>query len=79
MQVGALSSVAIKSDRYVISATAEILSVQRLVYVADEVQDELQGFIAGSECGVWVQDDGCLFLFRISSSGSPESHWVRHT
>jgi hypothetical protein len=41
MQVGTLSSVAVKSDGDVVSSAAKILGVQRLVDVADEVQDEL--------------------------------------
>lgn len=66
MQVGTLSSVAVKSDGDVVSATAEILGVQRLVDVAYEVQDEFQGFVTGSEGGVRVQDYGGLFGFVVS-------------
>ena len=66
MQIGALGSVAIEGDGNVVSATAEILGVQWLVDVAYEVHDELEGFVACSESGVWVQDDRRLFVSVVS-------------
>lgn len=62
MQVGTLSSVAVKSDGDVVSATAEILGVQRLVDVAYEVQDEFQGFVASAEGVGGVEEEGSLLI-----------------
>ena len=66
VQVGALGAVAVESNGDIVSSAAEILGVQGLVDVADEVQDEFQGFVASSESGVWVQDDGCLLSSPVS-------------
>jgi hypothetical protein len=57
---------AIEGDGNVVSSAAEILGVEGLVDVADEVHDELEGFVAGPESGVWVQDDRCLFVSVVS-------------
>ena len=60
MQVGALGAVAVEGYGDVVAAAAEVFGVQGLVDVADEVQDEFEGFVAGAESGVWVEDDGGL-------------------
>lgn len=81
VQVGALGAVPVEGDGDVVSATAEILGVQRLVDVADKVQDKFQGFVTGPECGVWVQDDGSLLYlwsaFDVSLGSLKDKHtWL---
>ena len=57
---------AVEDYRDVVAAAGQVFGVEGLVDVADEVQDEFQGFVASSECGVWVQDDGCLLSSPVS-------------
>ena len=60
MQVCALGSVAVEGYRDVVAAAGQVFGVQGLVDVADEVQDEFQGFVAGAEGGGGVEEEGGL-------------------
>ena len=51
VQIRSLSPVTVELDWDVVAAAREILGVQGLMDVADEVEDEFQGFVAGAE---WV-------------------------
>ena len=61
MQVCALGAVAVEGYRDVVAAAGQVFGVQGLVDVADEVQDEFQGFVAGAEGIGGVEEEGGLF------------------
>lgn len=61
MQICALSPVAVELHGDVVAATREIFGVQRLVNVADEVEDEFESFVAGTEGVGGVEQKGCLW------------------
>jgi hypothetical protein len=52
--------VAVELHWDVVAAARQIFGVQGLVDVADEVQDEFQGFVAGAEGVGGVEEEGGL-------------------
>lgn len=60
MKICSLGAVAVELYGDVVASASQVFGVQGLVDVADEVQDELQGFIAGAERVGGVKEEGGL-------------------
>jgi len=65
VQVRALSSVAVELHWDIVAAACQVFGVQGLVDVADEVQDEFEGFVAGAEGVGGVEEEGGLLLLSM--------------
>lgn len=77
VKVRTLGAMAIKCDRDIVAATAEILSMQRLVDVANEMEKEFHCLIACPERRVLVQNESSLVLDEISSADrSAQQDWA---
>ena len=53
---------AVEDYRDVVAAARQVFGVQGLMDVADEVQDEFQGFVAGAEGVGRVEEEGSLLI-----------------
>jgi hypothetical protein len=73
--------VAIEDHGNVVAAARQIFGVQGLMDVADEVQDELQGFVAGAEGVGGVEEEGglwgCYFVFEFCFMFRGRYSWWR--
>jgi hypothetical protein len=62
VEVCALGFVAVEDYRDVVAAARQVFGVEGLVDVADEVQDEFQGFVASAEGVGGVEEEGSLLI-----------------
>ena len=53
---------AVEDYRDVVAAAGQVFGVEGLVDVADEVQDEFQGFVASAEGAGGVEEEGSLLI-----------------
>ena len=57
-----MSFVPVEDYRDVVAAARKVFGVEGLVDVADEVQDEFQGFVASAEGVGGVEEEGSLLI-----------------